>query len=80
MKSYTAQHPRLWVARILRESSRHPAGKVYRFCANPEGQQNGRPRWEYRQPPVLRSWPLGRRSGCSSAEPYPPPRPSLIVA
>ncbi len=25
--------------------------------------------------PGLRSRPLGRRSGCSSAEPYPPPRP-----
>ena len=30
--------------------------------------------------PRLRSWPLDRRSGCSSAEPYPPPRPKAIVA
>jgi hypothetical protein len=30
--------------------------------------------------PWLRSWPLDRRSGCSSAEPYPPSRPSAIVA
>ena len=39
-------------------------------------------RWGSRavvRPPGLRSWPLGRRSGCTSAEPYPPPKPSLIV-
>lgn len=30
--------------------------------------------------PRLRSWPLDRRSGCSSAEPYPPSRPIAIVA
>ena len=29
--------------------------------------------------PPLRSWPLGRRSGCSPAEPYPPPRLSFIL-
>ena len=29
--------------------------------------------------PRLRSWPLDRRSGCSSAKPYPPPRPIAIV-
>jgi hypothetical protein len=27
----------------------------------------------------LRSWPLGRRSGRVATEPYPPPRPSLII-
>src|SRR6185437_3868807 len=31
-------------------------------------------------PPLLRSWPLGRRSGRVATEPYPPPRPSSIVA
>ena len=31
------------------------------------------------RPPGLRSWPLGRRSGRTSAEPYPPPKPSVIV-
>ncbi len=29
---------------------------------------------------VLRSWPLGRRSGRTSALPYPPPRPISFVA
>ena len=29
-------------------------------------------------PPALRSRPLGRRSGCSSAEPYPPPSASSV--
>jgi hypothetical protein len=29
--------------------------------------------------PGLRSRPLGRRSGCSSAEPYPPPSPSFSL-
>src|SRR5690606_27545630 len=28
----------------------------------------------------LRSWPPGRRSGCSPAEPYPPPGPTAILA
>ena len=28
----------------------------------------------------LRSWPLARRSGCSSAVPYPPPRSTSFVA
>jgi hypothetical protein len=27
----------------------------------------------------LRSWPLSRRSGRVATEPYPPPRPSLII-
>src|ERR1700722_16305293 len=27
----------------------------------------------------LRSWPLGRRSGRVATEPYPPPRPLVIV-
>jgi RNA-directed DNA polymerase len=31
-------------------------------------------------PPPLRSWSLGRRSGRVTTAPYPPPRPSLIVA
>ena len=31
------------------------------------------------RPPGLRSQPLDRRSGCSSAEPYPPPRSTAIV-
>jgi multidrug efflux pump subunit AcrA (membrane-fusion protein) len=26
----------------------------------------------------MRSWPLGRRSGCFAAEPYPAPRPSQV--
>ena len=30
--------------------------------------------------PRLPSWPLDRRSGCSSGEPYPPPRSKPIVA
>lgn len=70
---HAASLPRF--ARIRREPSRHRAAKVYRVRANPEGQANGRPQRERREPPVLQSWPLGRRSGCSSAEPYPPPRP-----
>jgi hypothetical protein len=37
---------------ILSKRSRHPAAKVYRFAANPEGMKDGGKRgW----PPVLRS-------------------------
>ena len=46
---------------ILPGESRHPAAKVYRFRANPEGWKVGRPRRG--KPPALHSWPLGRRSG-----------------
>jgi hypothetical protein len=31
-------------------------------------------------PPTLRSWPLGRRSGRFPPLPYPPPRPSAMIA
>jgi hypothetical protein len=62
-----------------------PAAKVFRIGANPgawihwEPKHSGaRPSFDTR--PGLRSWPLGRRSGCSSAEPYPPPRPFFIPA
>jgi hypothetical protein len=45
---------------------------------NPDIATGARPSRNTR--PGLRSRPLGRRSGCSSAEPYPPPRPLLIEA
>src|SRR3954465_13950998 len=61
---------------ILPSQSRHPAVKVYRFGANPDEWCEG----EGGLVPPHRSWPLGRRSGCSSALPYPPPRPNLVVA
>src|SRR6478752_4058892 len=48
---------------------------ICRLRANPEGErQSGI------VPPPLRSWPLGRRSGRVATAPYPPPRPSSIVA
>ncbi len=62
---------------VLPGKSRRRATKVYRIGANPEGRKVGRPR--HGQPPALRSWPLDRRSRRTSALPYPPPRPWLIV-
>jgi len=56
---------------ILPEESRHRAAKVCRFCAHPGAGTRGTgpgSAW-----PRLRSWPLGRRSGRTSALPYPPP-------
>ena len=56
---------------------------VCRNCANPGAsvrsfrQRKARPSNYTRQP--LRFWPLGRRSGCSPAESYPPPRLSFIL-
>jgi hypothetical protein len=63
--------------RIVRGQSRHPAAKVLRFGADPEGWKK-RGRRCGQPPPALRSRPLGRRSGCSSAEPYPPPSASSV--
>lgn len=60
-----------------RRKSRHRAAKVYRFGANPGAGKGAGPGIAR---PRLRSWPLGRRSGRTSALPYPPPRPSGIVA
>ena len=65
--------------RIVRRQSRHPAAKVLRFGADPEGNWKKRGRRCGQPPPALRSRPLGRRSGCSSAEPYPPPSASSAV-
>jgi hypothetical protein len=45
---------------------------------NPDIATGARPSRNTR--PGLRSRPLGRRTGCSSAEPYAPPRPLLIQA
>jgi hypothetical protein len=56
---------------ILSNDSRHRAAKVYRFGANPGVDRKGAgPSGEAR--PALRSWHLGRRSGRTSALPYPP--------
>ncbi len=62
-----------------------PAAKVFRIGADPgaelrstEIRTGARPSCDTR--PGLRSRPLSRRSGCSSAEPYPPFRPLLIGA
>jgi hypothetical protein len=59
-----------------------PAARVFCFRANP-----GTPRRSAlgvvpssHAQPRLRSWPLGRRSGCSPAVPYPPPRSTSVVA
>ena len=58
-----------------------PAAKVFRIGADPGASidnvaTGARPSCDTR--PGLRSRPLGLCSGCSSAEPYPPPRPLLI--
>jgi hypothetical protein len=42
----------------------------------PKGRQTRRNAGHSRR--FLRSWPLGRRSGCVPAEPYPPPSPPLV--
>jgi hypothetical protein len=47
---------------------RCPRPGICRLGANPEWQRAASCR-------PLGSWPLGRRSGCFPAEPYPPPRP-----
>ena len=67
---------------ILSRMSRHRAAKVCRFGANPGAVDGQRVSPGPSNParPRPRSWPLGRRSGCSSAEPYPPPRPASFVA
>ena len=71
-----------WNRRLLALASRetHPAARVAASCAkvcrvraNPGAEREERDRIQ-RIRPRLRFWPLGRRSGCSSAEPYPPPR------
>ena len=70
---------------ILAQWPRHRAAEVWRIGANPGtaawsslATWGARPGTHAR--PRLRSWPLNRRSGCSSAEPYPPSRPVAIVA
>ena len=70
---------------VLARSPRHRAAEVWRIGANPgaavrPASQLGEQRPGTQTRPRLRSWPLDRRSGCSSAEPYPPPRPIAIVA
>ena len=55
---------------------RHPAAKVYRIGADPEGKAGWR---RDGQTPSLRSRPVERRSGRSSPEPYPPSTSSHIV-
>jgi len=47
--------------------SRPPAAKVHRIGADPEGKAG---RCRRGHPPVLRSWPLERRLGRSSPDPY----------
>ena len=62
----------------MSEGSRHPAVKVYRFRANPGVRGKGAgPGGEARS--RLRSRLLSRRSGRTSALPYPPPRSSSVV-
>ena len=62
-----------WSADILSDVSRHRAAKVYRLMAKPGVCRKGAgPSGEAR--PALRSWHLGRRSGRTSALPYPPPK------
>ena len=56
------------------DESRHPAAKVYRMVQIPK--EGGR---QANSPPVLRSLPLSRRSGRTSALPYPPLRSSSVV-
>jgi hypothetical protein len=51
------------------------AASICRLGANPERERQGGI-----VPPPLRSWPLGRRSGRVATEPYPPPRPFVIIA
>jgi hypothetical protein len=46
-------------------------------CQSRRGEKVGRS--DSAEPPALRSWPLGRRSGRTSALPYPPPRSSFVV-
>jgi len=41
-------------------------------------QSRSRGIWAVRRPPGLRSWALGRRCGCTSAESNPPPKLSPI--
>ena len=66
---------------ILSDESRHPAAKVFRMVADPEEREQGKDgRRREGQPPVLRSRRPERRSGCSSAEPYPPSGPTGMVA
>jgi hypothetical protein len=68
------EHP-VWI-------SRRPAARVCRVRANPGASPNllrAQDRTDVVPRSRLRSWPLGRRSGCSPAEPYPPPRPSSII-
>jgi hypothetical protein len=70
---------------VLTQRPRRRAAEVWRIGANPgaaawPASQFGGARPGTRARPRLRSWPRGRRSGCSSAEPYPPPRPKAIVA
>src|SRR5260370_7627772 len=51
------------------------------MVADPEEEEQGKDgRQREGQPPVLRSRRPERRSGCSSAEPYPPSGPTGMVA
>ena len=63
---------------LMEEGSGHRPDGFYRFGANPE-EEGGR-QHEGCHPPVLRSWPLGRRSGRFPPLPYPPLRSAAIVA
>ena len=69
---------------VLTRSPRHRAAEVWRIRRSRSRGQASIAMWGARPGtqarPRLRSWPLDRRSGCSSAEPYPPPRPTPIVA
>ena len=69
--------------RILRNLSRHPAAKVYRFGADPGAATKGagsRERGEGMLRPGSGLGPRQRRSGRTSALPYPPSRSIPIVA
>ena len=46
-------------------------GAIWRFGAKPEWKKAASCR-------PIRCWPLGRRSGCFAAEPYPPPRSEVL--
>ena len=54
------------LARVL-DKGKKSSEWIYRFGANPGKPGSG-------IVPLLRSWPLGRRSGRVPALPYPPPR------
>jgi len=63
--------------KLKKGSSRYPAAKVWRFGANPgASRQGGAERSRTSLP--LRSWPLDRRSGRTSALPYPPSSPRVV--